>query len=76
MSNPTTGTAPTLSGTPAESIEKILNLQVELLNISIKTASALIGPLGKASVELAESIMNSLNQAVQAACGKTQGRDS
>ncbi len=66
MSNQITGSTPGSAGSPGDSIGKLVHLQVELLDTSMKTASGIIGPLGKASVDLAGSIISLVNQVLAA----------
>ncbi len=48
-----------------ETVGKLAQSQVDLLNSGIKTAASLIEPLGKTATDLAGSLLNALTQALQ-----------
>lgn len=48
-----------------ESVGKIGQMQVDLVNSGIKSATSVFEPLSKASIELAGNIANAVNQALQ-----------
>ena len=65
MSN---GTSNDVSGAISNLIDtlgKLAQQQVELLTSGIKTATALIEPLGKTATDLAGSVVNALTQVLQ-----------
>jgi chlorosome envelope protein B len=48
-----------------ETVGKLAQQQVELLNSGIKTATSLIEPLGKTATDLAGSLLNAFTQVLQ-----------
>ncbi|MEI7708890.1 MAG: chlorosome envelope protein B [Chlorobium sp.] len=48
-----------------DTVGKLAQQQVELLNSGIKTATSLIEPLGKTATELAGNLVNALSQVLQ-----------
>ncbi len=48
-----------------DTLGKLAQQQVELLTSGIKTATALIEPLGKTATDLAGSVVNALTQVLQ-----------
>ncbi|NMW18258.1 MAG: chlorosome envelope protein B [Chlorobiaceae bacterium] len=48
-----------------ETVGKLAQSQVDLLNSGIKTATSLIEPLGKTATDLAGSLLNALTQVLQ-----------
>ncbi|KZK74688.1 MAG: chlorosome envelope protein B [Chlorobium sp.] len=65
MSN---GTSNDLSGAITnlmDTLGKLGQQQVEMLNSGIKTASQMIEPLGKTSTDLAGNVLNTVNQVLQ-----------
>ncbi|MBM3423691.1 MAG: chlorosome envelope protein B [Chlorobi bacterium] len=65
MSN---GTSNDLSGAITnlmDTLGKLGQQQVEMLNSGIKTASQMIEPLGKTATDLAGNVLNTVNQVLQ-----------
>jgi len=65
MSN---GTSNDLSGAITnlmDTLGKLGQQQVEMLNSGIKTSSQMIEPLGKTATELAGNVLNTVNQVLQ-----------
>ncbi len=48
-----------------DTVGKLAQQQVELLNSGIKTATSLIEPLGKTATDLAGNLVNALSQVLQ-----------
>lgn len=48
-----------------ESVGKIGQMQVDLVNSGIKSATSAFEPLSKTSIELAGNVVNALNQVLQ-----------
>jgi chlorosome envelope protein B len=48
-----------------DTVGKLAQQQVELLNSGIKTATSLIEPLGKTATDLAGNILNAFTQVLQ-----------
>ena len=48
-----------------DTVGKLAQQQVELLNSGLKTATSLIEPLGKTATELAGNLVNALSQVLQ-----------
>jgi chlorosome envelope protein B len=71
MSN---GTSNDLSGAISnlmETLGKLGQQQVEMINNGIKTASQMIEPLGKTSTDLMGNILNGVNQVLQSVSAAT-----
>jgi chlorosome envelope protein B len=65
MSN---GTSNDVSGAVSnllDTLGKLAQQQIELLNSGIKSASQLIEPLGKTATDLVSNVINTLNQVLQ-----------
>ncbi len=48
-----------------ESVGKIGQMQVDLVNSGIKSATSVFEPLSKTSIELAGNVVNAVNQVLQ-----------
>ena len=64
MSNGTNDVSGAISNL-IDTVGKLAQQQVELLNSGIKTATSLIEPLGKTATELAGNLVNALSQVLQ-----------
>ncbi|MEI6691698.1 MAG: chlorosome envelope protein B [Chlorobium sp.] len=64
MSNGTNDVSGAISNL-IDTLGKLAQQQVELLTSGIKTATALIEPLGKTATDLAGSVVNALTQVLQ-----------
>jgi len=57
-----------------ETVGKLGQQQVEMLNSGIKTASEMVDPLGKTLTDLAGNALNAVNQALQSASSAISGK--
>ena len=64
MSNGTNDVSGAISNL-IDTVGKLAQQQVELLNSGIKTATSLIEPLGKTAPDLAGSLLNAFTQVLQ-----------
>ena len=64
MSNGTNDVSGAISNL-IDTVGKLAQQQVELLNSGIKTATSLIEPLGKTATDLAGNLLNALTQVLQ-----------
>jgi chlorosome envelope protein B len=64
MSNGTNDVSGAISNL-IDTVGKLAQQQVELLNSGIKTATSLIEPLGKTATDLAGNILNAFTQVLQ-----------
>ncbi|KAA6232001.1 chlorosome envelope protein B [Chlorobium phaeovibrioides] len=57
-----------------ETVGKLGQQQVEMLNSGIKTASEMVAPLGKTLTDLAGNALNAVNQALQSVSSAISGK--
>jgi len=56
-----------------ETVGKLGQQQVDMLNSGINTASEMVAPLGKTMTDLAGNVMNAVNQALQSVSSSIGG---
>ncbi|ANT64019.1 chlorosome envelope protein B [Prosthecochloris sp. CIB 2401] len=75
MANETNDLAGAINGL-IDTIGKLGQQQIEMLNSGIKTASDMVGPLGKTSTDLAGNLINTVNQVLQNVSSTISGNAS
>ena len=65
MANETSSEYASVVSNLMESVGKIGQMQIELVNSGIRSAASAFEPLSKTSIELAGNVVNALNQVLQ-----------